>query len=218
MPKRRTPSPASPPHLLTNAGERYALLGGPMVRSLYWLILAVFPFSICMNITAADSVSAANTTCNFDRNTQIAVDYEQFQLAAGNKAHATPVSYGTVWAPGGKPLTLFTNTPVSVGGEQLADGAYTMFIVPREKSWTLIISTSTDTSGKYDKNDDLARIPMGLGKLPSPEPEFSAYFAQAATKQCDLRLDLGKDRAWVAFKRKSCLSFLFRSTSRAREA
>lgn len=172
VPKRRTPSPASPPHLLTNAGERYALLGGPMVRSLYWLILAVFPFSICMNITAADSVSAANTTCNFDRNTQIAVDYEQFQLAAGNKAHATPVSYGTVWAPGGKPLTLFTNTPVSVGGEQLADGAYTMFIVPREKSWTLIISTSTDTSGKYDKNDDLARIPMDFGELPRQSPNL----------------------------------------------
>ena len=48
-----------------------------MVRSLYWLILAVFPFS---NISAADSVSAANTTCNFDRNTEIAVDYEQFQF------------------------------------------------------------------------------------------------------------------------------------------
>jgi len=77
-----------------------------------------------------------------------------------------------------------------------------MFIIPQEKSWTLIISKSTDTSGKYDKNDDLAKIPMGLGKLPSSEPEFSAYFAQAPTKQCDLRLDLGNDRAWVAFKRK----------------
>ena len=173
-----------------------------MVRSLCWLILAVFPFFICLKIAAANSSSAANTSSNFDRNTQIAVEYDQFQLAAGNKAHATSVAYGKVWAPGGQPLTLFTNTPVSVGGKQLADGAYTLFIIPQAKSWTLVISKSTDTSGKYDKNDDLARIPMDFGELPQPEREFSAYFAQTATNQCDLRLDLGKDRAWVAFKRK----------------
>ena len=90
-----------------------------MARSLYRLILAAFPFSICVNIAAADSVSARDTSCNFDRNTQIAD--EQFQLAAGNKAHASSVPYGKVWAPGGRPLTRFTNTPVSVGGEQIRE-------------------------------------------------------------------------------------------------
>ena len=173
-----------------------------MFRLSHWLILAVFISGASLHVTAVSSVSAANTTCNFDRNTQIAVDYEQFQLAAGKKAPGSSVPYGKVWAPGGKPLTLFTNTPVSIGGKQLANGAYTMFVIPQEKSWTLIISKSTDTSGKYDRNDDLARIPMDFGQLPEAEPEFSAYFAQTATNQCDLRLDLGKDRAWVAFKRK----------------
>jgi hypothetical protein len=173
-----------------------------MVRTLCWLILAAFPFSICMNIAAADSVSAANTTCNFDPNKQIAVDYERVQLASSKKGLGGSVPYGRVWAPGGKPLTLFTNTPVSIGGKDLADGAYTMFIIPEEKSWTLIISKSTDTSGKYDKSSDLARIPMQFGQLPQAEPEFTAYFAQTGTNQCNLRLDLDKDRAWVVFERK----------------
>jgi hypothetical protein len=77
-----------------------------------------------------------------------------------------------------------------------------MFIVPEEKSWTLVISKSTDTSGKYDEAQDLARIPMEFGKLPEAEPAFTAYFAHVAPDECNLRLDLENARAWVAFKLK----------------
>ena len=77
-----------------------------------------------------------------------------------------------------------------------------MFIVPEEKSWTLVISKSTDTSGKYDEAQDIARIPMQFGKLQQAEPAFTAYFAHIAPDQCNLRLDLEKARAWVVFKRK----------------
>ena len=106
-----------------------------MYRSLYWLILAVFSLSVCVNLVAANSVSDANTVCNFDPEKQVAVDYEQVQLAPGKKALGGSVPYGKVWAPGGKPLTLFTNAPISVAGKDIPDGAYTMFIIPAEKSW-----------------------------------------------------------------------------------
>ena len=173
-----------------------------MYRSLYWLVLTIFVSSVGVNVVAANSVSDANTTCNFDPSQQIAVAYERVQLAPGKTVLGSSVPYGKVWAPGGRPLTLFTNTPVSIGGKVLADGAYTMFIIPQEKSWTLIISKSTDISGKYDKGDDLARIPMEFGQLSEAEPEFTAYFAQMAINQCNLRLDLDKARAWVVFQRK----------------
>lgn len=173
-----------------------------MHRSLNWLILAVFSLAFCVDVAAVDSASAANTTCNFDTEKQIAVDYEQVHLSPGKKVLGGSVPYGKVWAPGGKPLTLFTNTPLTIGGANIADGAYTMFVIPEEKSWTLVISKSTDTSGKYDEAHDLARIPMQFGKLPQAEPAFTAYFAHIATNQCNLRLDLDKDRAWVVFQRK----------------
>ena len=86
-----------------------------MYRSLYGLVLAVFMSFVGVNVVAANSVSDANTTCNFDPNQQIAVDYERVQLAPGKTALGSSVPYGKVWAPGGKPLTLFTTTPVSVG-------------------------------------------------------------------------------------------------------
>jgi len=166
-----------------------------------WLILVLFSLSVSASVAAEGSVSDANTTCNFDSQKQIAVDYQQLQLPAGRKAN-TVVPYGKVWAPGGKPLTLFTNTPLSIAGKNMADGAYTMFVVPEEKSWTLIISKSTDISGKYDEANDLVRVPMQFGKLPQAETAFTAYFAHVATDQCNLRLDVGKDRAWVVFQRK----------------
>jgi hypothetical protein len=173
-----------------------------MGRLTYRLIVAAFSIFICVNIAAADSAFAANTTCNFDPNKQIAVDYEEFQLPAGKKEPGASVPYGKVWAPGGKPLTLFTNTQITIDGKNIADGAYTMFVIPEQKSWTLVISKSTDTSGKYDESHDLARIPMQFGKLPQAESAFSAYFAHVAADQCNLRLDVGKDRAWVVFQEK----------------
>jgi hypothetical protein len=173
-----------------------------MFRVSQWLILVLFSLSVSASVAAEGSVSAANTTCNFDPEKQIAVDYEQVQLASGKKGLGSSVPYGKVWAPGGKPLTLFTNTPLTISGTNMVDGAYTLFVIPEEKSWTLVISKSTDTSGKYDEAHDLARIPMQFGKLPSAEPAFTAYFAHVATDQCNLRLDLGKDRAWVVFQRK----------------
>jgi hypothetical protein len=176
--------------------------GSLMSRLSHWLILAVFTSAACLPVAAEGLVSDANTVCNFDPEKQIAVDYEQVHLASGKKASAGSVPYGRVWAPGGKPLTLFTNTPVTIGEKTIADGAYTMFIIPEEKSWTLVVSNSTDTSGKYDESRDVARIPMQFGKLPQAEPAFTAYFAHVAPNQCNLRLDLGQARAWVVFERK----------------
>jgi len=173
-----------------------------MYRLSHGLILAVFWSLLGAGAVAQTSGADANTTCNFDANKQLAVEYQRLEIPHGKKALGTTIPYGKVWSPGGKPLTLFTNTPVSVGNTQIPDGAYTMFIVPEGKSWTLILSKSTDTSGKYDESRDLARIPMQFGKLMEAEPAFTAYFAHVAVNQCNLRLDLGKARAWVVFERK----------------
>ena len=89
---------------------------------------------------------------------------------------------------------------VSVGNTELPVGAYTLFVIPEQKTWTLVISQSTDTSGKYDEKGDFARIPMRCGILPQPEPQFSVYFAHVAPDQCNVRFDLQKSRAWIAIK------------------
>jgi len=100
-------------------------------------------------------------------------------------------------------MTTLVNVPVTVGGKEFPLGGYTIFLVPSEKQWTLIISRSTDTSGKYDEPEDLVRVPMDSGELPSSENEFSICFTHLAPGQCSMRLDLEKFRAWVVFQRKN---------------
>jgi len=86
--------------------------------------------------------------------------------------------------------------------KKLSTGAYTMFVIPSDKRWTLVVSKSTDTSGKYDEAEDLFRVPMEHGELPSPENQFSIYFAHVAADQCSMRLDLERSRVWVIFQKK----------------
>jgi hypothetical protein len=89
-------------------------------------------------------------------------------------------------------MALFTNTPIQVGSRTLPIGAYTLFVVPNSKQWTLIVSKSTDTSGAYDPQQDLVRVAMDSGELPSPEENMSVSFAHVAPQQCNIRFDLEK--------------------------
>lgn len=172
-----------------------------MHRALGWFVLAFSILLMTGNSIAQTSSNNATTACNFDPNKQLAVEYQRIAVNPKKKVLGSEIPYGKVWAPGDKPMKLFTNIPVTVGGKEIPIGAYTMFVIPEEKTWTLIVSKSTDTSGKYDEQQDLARIPMQFGKLPAAEPEFTAYFAHVAAAQCNLRLDLQKARAWVIFKK-----------------
>ena len=167
-----------------------------------------FSFLISMLLIVVGSVfaqgttSQATATCNFDPTKQLAVEYQRMSINSKKPVFGHEIPYDKIWAPGGKPMTLFVNSPVSIGNEQLPVGAYTMFVLPDENRWKLVISKSTDTTGKYDKKDDLVRVPMDYGQLGSPEDQFSVYFAHVAPNQCSMRLDLATSRAWVVFQEK----------------
>lgn len=171
-----------------------------MQRVRFSFVLAVSFLTITGATFAYGAASSATATCNFDAEKQLAVEYQSVKLPAKKKVLGSEVPYGKVWAPGDKPMTMFANTPVSVGGKEIPVGAYTLFLIPDEKTWTLVVSKSTDTSGKYDEKDDLARIPMQCGTLPQAEPQFTVYFAHTAPDQCNMRLDLEKSRAWIPIK------------------
>ena len=173
-----------------------------MPRPLDLVLLSMFVLSLMPATIAQTSSRKTTTSCDFTPDAQVAVEYQQVEFPNAKKALGHEVSYGKVWAPGGKPLALFANTPVTVGGERLADGAYTMFVIPDEKSWTLVVSKGTAMNGNYDPAQDLARVPMQYGQLLQAESAFTAYFAHTAPDECNLRLDLGKARAWVVFRRQ----------------
>lgn len=173
-----------------------------MYRFICWFTLSASLFLISGTVMAQGTSSNATATCNFDSSKQLAIEYQRASVNVKKKILGGEIPYGRVWTPGGKPMTLFTNVPVAVGGRDLPLGAYTLFVIPENKGWTLIVSKSTDTSGKYDEQDDIARVPMETGQLIDPEPEFSVYFAHVAPDQCSMRLDLDRARAWTTITEK----------------
>jgi Protein of unknown function (DUF2911) len=173
-----------------------------MLRLTCWFVLSALLFLIPNAVFAQRTDSSATATCNFDSTKQLAVEYGRFTVDIKKQAFGKEIPYGKVWAPGGKPMTMFTNIALTVDDKDLPVGAYTLFVIPDENKWTLIISRSTDMSGKYNKQQDLMRVPMELGELPNPEPQFSVYFAHVGADQCNMRVDLQSARAWVTFKEK----------------
>lgn len=161
------------------------------------LALSISP--VCTPALLAQ-VSSATATCTFDSNKQMSVEYQRISIDPEKPVFGHRIPYGKVWAPGGKPMTLFINSPVTLEGKNIPVGAYTMFVLPTQNEWTLVVSKDTDTSGNYDKQQDLMRVPMEYGQLPSPEGQFSIYFAHIAPNQCSMRLDLADSRAWTVFQ------------------
>ncbi len=72
------------------------------------------------------------------------------------------VPWGKVWRTGAnEATTLTTDVDVTLGGTALPKGTYTLYTLPGEKEWLLIVSRQTGQWGtEYDPRLDFARIPM----------------------------------------------------------
>jgi hypothetical protein len=163
-------------------------------------LTACFAFGQNSTSTNPDSATAI---CNFTDQEQLTVRYNQMTLGKKDKdvlGHEVP--YGKVWEPGKQPLTLFTNLPLSIGGTNVPIGAYTLYLIPDRKEWTLVVSKNTDMTAAYDKSKDLLRAPMQIGQLPAPESRFSVYFAHEGPGVCTMQVDIADTRAWVPFQQK----------------
>jgi len=137
------------------------------------------------------------TVCTFADGQEMSLHY----LQQAFNHHDEP-AMGKPWMPGGSALTLFTQTPVLLGDSVIPTGAYTVYLIPDKHEWTLIVSRNTKIGNPYDESQDLARFPMEIGTLDQPATQLTLYFAHLAPKQCNIRVDFGKTRAWVDFQEK----------------
>src|SRR5215467_9812510 len=117
----------------------------------------------------------ASAKCDLAGGKSITVDYSS-PRAKGRKIFGGVVPYGQVWRAGAnEATTLVTDTGLSVGGKDVPAGSYTLFTLPKEDKWTLIVSKKTGEWGvPYPgEGDDLARADMQVSKLGSPMENFT---------------------------------------------
>jgi hypothetical protein len=145
----------------------------------------------------------AKADCKFSDGKTVHVDYSSPRMR-GRKIFGDLVAYGEVWRVGANEATTFVvNTNVNVGGKNVPAGDYTLFAVPNQDSWQLIISKQTGEWGiPYPGAEyDLTRAPMKVSKLPSPVEDFTISF-DSNGGACTMRLDWETTRAFIAITEK----------------
>jgi hypothetical protein len=108
----------------------------------------------------------------------------------GRKIMGGLVPYGEVWRTGANAATsLVTEAPLTIGSLNVPQGSYTLFTLPGEKEWTLIISKQTGQWGSdYDKAQDLGRVPLKVRKLDKPVETFAIAVVPGKGKDATLTL------------------------------
>ena len=145
----------------------------------------------------------ASASCKFADGKTITVDYSSPRMK-GRKIFGELVPYGSVWRAGANEATTFVaNTDVTVGGKAVPAGSYTIFTIPNEDKWTLVISKKTGEWGDPypGETDDFARVDMKISKLPSPVENFTIGFEQTGSA-CTMHLDWETTRASIVIAEK----------------
>ncbi|HEX7706908.1 MAG TPA: DUF2911 domain-containing protein [Thermoanaerobaculia bacterium] len=107
-------------------------------------------------------------------NANITIDYSAPSMR-GRTIMGELVPYGKVWRTGANAATtLKSDTDLMIGNLHVPAGTYSLFTVPGEKEWVLIVSKQTGQwgSGKYDQAQDLGRVPMTVKATDAPVETF----------------------------------------------
>ena len=99
--------------------------------------------------------------------------------------------YGKVWRTGANEATaLTTEIDLTIGGTSVPAGKYTIYSLPSEGTWKLIVNKETGQWGtKYHEDQDLARVDMQKSQLPQPVEQFTISFDKKNDSSADLVLE-----------------------------
>jgi hypothetical protein len=145
----------------------------------------------------------ATASCKFADGKTIQTNYSS-PRAKGRKIFGGVVPYGEVWRTGANESTTFVTTAnLSVGGQDVPAGSYTIFTVPGTDKWTLVISKKTGEWGTDypGASNDLARVDMNVSKTPSPVENFTIAYDQKADSSV-LRISWENTQASIEIKEK----------------
>src|ERR1700693_1870799 len=143
-------------------------------------------------------------------NTSVTIDGKQISVAYyapsmhGRKVMGGLVPYGEVWCTGAKwATTLTTEADLEMGGLKLAKGSYSIWTLPNEKEWLLIVNKQTGQFHlDYEQDKDLGRTKMNLKTLPSPVETFKIQVLNSGPSKGTLALSWENTEASMPFTLK----------------
>lgn len=133
----------------------------------------------------------------------ITIDYARPSMR-GRKIMGALVPYDKIWRTGANAATtLKTDTALDLGGASVPAGTYTLYTLPGEKAWTLIINKQTGQWGtQYDQAQDLARVDMTVDATTQPVEQFTITLSTSGPAVGLLVLEWEATRVSVPFSVK----------------
>ncbi len=100
------------------------------------------------------------------------------------------VPYGEVWRTGANAATtLKTTGTLQIGTLKVPAGTYTLYSLPAESGWQLIVNKQTGQWGTvYDKAQDLGRVPMETGSNATPVENFTISLDKTMGEMTEMHL------------------------------
>ena len=92
------------------------------------------------------------------------------------------VPYDMIWRMGANEATeLELYKDVLINNKVVAKGRYTLYAIPLEDKWTIIVNKETDIWGafKYDSGKDVVRMDVPVQKQAEPLEAFTMFFEKA---------------------------------------
>ncbi|TBW27514.1 DUF2911 domain-containing protein [Gramella sp. KN1008] len=92
------------------------------------------------------------------------------------------VPYGEVWRTGANEATELTfYKDMKVADVTVEAGTYSLYTIPKEKEWTVILNKNTNTWGAYEytDEDDMVRITVPVRQSPNTIEALSMAFEEA---------------------------------------
>ena len=172
------------------------------MRSRKFVVVPVALLACLIEASAQGQQASPSATAKITlKGKEVSIDYCRPSMR-GRKIMGELVPYGQVWRTGAnEATTLKTAVDLNIGGTKVPAGKYTLYSLPSESAWKLIINKQTGQWGtEYEEAQDFARVDMQKTKLSQPVEQFTISFEKKGADSADLVLEWENTRLAVPVK------------------
>ena len=144
------------------------------------VVLLVVAFFVVRSVTKSNSPEAV---AQFEQNGfTVEVNYCR-PYKKGRVIFGGLVPYGKVWRTGANEATTIKfGQDVTVAGQPVKAGSYTLWTIPSQQGWIVVINGETGQWGtNYDLKRDVLRVPVSTRPLSPPADQFEITFTPENT-------------------------------------
>src|SRR5258706_5905450 len=143
--------------------RKFRVMAGVMTTGAIVAICALIAVPRLHGQSSRPRVSPHETSNTVVDGARISITYGRPSVR-GRKIFGALVPYDRVWMPGADEATIFqTSAPLQFAQFKLPAGSYSLYTLPAENKWTLIINKKTGQfHTQYPEDQDLAKLPIAI--------------------------------------------------------